>query len=71
MNTMKKRSIGFILMAIGVLLFGMAFIVGNIEDSGALGFSLIFLGITLFAIGLLFLVELLFIKIKDIIDNQK
>ena len=68
---MKKKSIGFILIAAGALLFGMAFIVGNFEDSGTLGFSLVFLGIILFAIGLLFLVELLFLKIKDIIDNRK
>ena len=67
----KRKLIGFILIAIGAMLFGMAFIVGNVEDSGDLGFSLVFLGITLFAIGLLFLAELLFIKIKDIIDNRK
>ena len=67
----KRKLIGFILIATGALFFGMAFIVGNIEDSGALGFSLVFLGITLFVIGLLFLVELLFMKIKDIIDNRK
>ena len=68
---MKRKFIGFILIATGALFFGIAFIVGNIEDSGALGYSLIFLGITLFAIGLLFLVELLFTKIRDIIDNRK
>lgn len=68
---MKKKSIGLILIATGALLFGMAFVVGNIEDSGALGFSLLFLGIILFVIGLLLLVELLFLKIKDTIDNRK
>jgi len=30
---MKKKSIGFILIAVVALLFGMAFIVGNIKGS--------------------------------------
>jgi hypothetical protein len=68
---MKNKLNGFILMASGALLFGMAFIVGNITNNEDWTYLLIFLGITLFVIGLLILVELLFIKIKDIIDNRK
>jgi len=59
---MSKKSIGFALMITGALLFGVAFTVWNLEDTGALGLSLVFWGIIIFMFGLLYLVFEFFTK---------
>ena len=59
---MSKKLIGFALMIIGALLFGIAFAVGNLEDTGALGLSLVFWGIVTFIFSLFYLVVEFLIK---------